>query len=458
MQREFLLLQACLASNIRAHRPNSMISSDELFDRHIKSLHDTPFRPFISTGKDIRHWAGILEEDMPLPELLKRPKYETIEVNSPWKSGVAPIVQCSSKVSSTPANSMDARLQDAVNIFCDAGLDEFVKFYVDPDFQRNYDRLQGSNGWIDKAFVSYMGVDTPHARIAGEEDLLAQSLNHFSKYPFVLAIFNGRRPLHMTPEHFPNLVIMHGKSTTSIEKSFNFNKLTTMLFTKVGSGVALDADQFANRGIDSLLERVGEETTDDYPFPIMPVHWMSRDPRSSDMKSGYPAGYSWTFVSADAPKRTMRWGHAHPSWSYQALPWLAKWTSYALAPNRTHPPKWLVDQGYIEDEDLLNVGMWADGARKQWCKYDITAPEMFKSYLRQDTSAPLYADSLYYPKGIALVYSTAHDAKHPGESYGWLKQLWEKKDDHRKGIYYDNKWFGCGKRLRKYDPKLRCIV
>merc|ERR1711957_806275 len=102
-----------------------------------------------------------------------------------------------------------------------------------------------------------------------------------------------------------------------------------------------------------------EETTKEYPYPIQPVHWMTRDPEASDMK-GQPETYKWTWKSPEgAPNRTMRWGHAHPTWSHFALPWIAKWTSYVLAPQlfMKEAPAWLLKQGYFEDEDLMNVAL-----------------------------------------------------------------------------------------------------
>mmetsp|Transcript_86156 Transcript_86156/g.216825 ORF Transcript_86156/g.216825 Transcript_86156/m.216825 type:complete len:303 (+) Transcript_86156:153-1061(+) len=302
-----------------------------------------------------------------------------------------------------------------------------------------------------------MGLKSEHDKVAAEEDLLVQSIRHFSDKPLVVANFNRRVPRHWNPEQYPNLVLMHARSATSVGKSFNFNKFTAMLFSKVKSGLVLDADQFANHGLDSMLQRASEETTAEYPYPIMPVHWMSRDPTAGDM-GAYPGYYAWHPKSKDAPRQKMRWGHAHPTWSHEALPWLARWTSYVLAPDRTSAPGWLKEQGWVEDEDLMNLALWADGATKQWCKYDLTSPNMFGSYLSHRSNVNMMSDKKYYPKGIAYIYFTAHDAKKPEESYDWLSKLWEDGDDKRKAILYDGRWFGSGKALRAYDPSLKCIA
>eukprot|EP00933_Yihiella_yeosuensis_P084143 TRINITY_DN9853_c0_g2_i1.p1 TRINITY_DN9853_c0_g2~~TRINITY_DN9853_c0_g2_i1.p1 ORF type:complete len:256 (+),score=26.54 TRINITY_DN9853_c0_g2_i1:154-921(+) len=255
------------------------------------------------------------------------------------------------------------------------------------------------------------------------------------------------------------MVLMHSKSTKTIGKSFNFNKLTTMMFTKIRSGVVLDADQFVSPRVDALFARIAQETTQDYPYPIMPVHWMSRDPESSDTKQTYKA-YQFEFKGGNPPKRTMRWGHAHPSWTHHALPWLAKWTLYVLAPGKTKPPLWLKNLGDLEDEDLLNVGLWASGVSKQWCKYDVTSPDEYSSYLRQDHEQQYGVDDKWYPKGIALMFFTAHDAKKPDESYSWLQKLWADADGHKNmsSIMYDGRWFSSGADLKAYDPNLRCVA
>eukprot|EP00930_Biecheleria_cincta_P013011 TRINITY_DN11812_c0_g1_i1.p1 TRINITY_DN11812_c0_g1~~TRINITY_DN11812_c0_g1_i1.p1 ORF type:complete len:449 (-),score=65.48 TRINITY_DN11812_c0_g1_i1:117-1463(-) len=395
--------------------------------------------------------------------LLEQPDFETVEVQMPWADGnQEPLVRCPGKTDAAGEPGIqdaESNLRQAVITFCQVGLGSLVEFYVDPRFERNHERLRGPDGWIDEAYLTYMGLRDAHDKIAAEEDLLAQSVRHFSNKTLVVANFNTRVPRHWDPDQYPNMVLMHARSSTTIHQSFNFNKLTAMLFSKVKSGMVLDADQFVNQGVDSMLQRASEETTHEYPFPIMPVHWMSRDPDSDDM-TRYPPGYTWNFKSKDAPARTMRWGQAHPTWSYPALPWLARWTAYVLAPAQSHPPNWLQEQGHLEDEDLLNVALWAEGARKQWCRFDLDSPSMFADYLQQQGQQGLRVlgrDKKFYPRGIAHVYFTAHDAKKPVDSYSWLSKLWL-TNLQRKVIRYDGRWFGTGTELKDYDPSLKCIV
>jgi len=388
------------------------------------------------------------------------PEYGAQAATMPWDLGRSPVAACrggtAARSGAAAAGAAERGLDRALDIFCAAGLGALAEFYVDPRFEANDRRLRGGDGWISRAFLTYMGTGASASNVSGEEDMLAQSVHHFSDLPIVVANFGHGVPTSLTPGRFPNMVLMHARGAQTLGKSFNFNKLTAMLFTKIRTGVVLDADQFVNRGIDRMFQRAEEETTAEYPYPIMPAHWMSRDPESSDM-AGYPPSYSWRFVSDRAPKQTLRWGHAHPTWTFHALPWLANWTSFALAPERTRPPAWLVQQGHLEDEDLLNIGFWADGAAKQWCKFDIPSPKDFDEYLKQiSPSVHLFPDSKYYPRGIALMFFSAHDAKKPAESYTTLLDLWDGAKPLRP-IVYDGRWFESGEALRAYDPSLRCL-
>lgn len=415
-----------------------------------RSLHP---QPTARGGAEFQSW---MEKSR-----LDPPDYDVIDVTAPWEKGVQPLASCLSvgQKGVSHSNVADANLQKAVSKYCGAGLGAMVEFYVDPRFQANYERLKGPDGWIEKAFVTHMGLHGKKDNVSAEEDLLVQSVHHFSKFPIVLTNFGSRVPKHMTPDRFPSLVIMHARtSATSLNKSWHLNRLTTLMFTKVKGGAALDADQFVNREVDIMIERAFEETTQEYPYPILPVHWMSRDPESSDMMT-YPAWYAFEFESEQGPPRSMRWGHGHPTWTFYSLPWLAKWTSYELAPETTEAPDWLMQEGNVNDEDLLNFASWADGLTKQWCKFDIPQLSSWDAYLMQAdvASENQGVDSKYFPNGIPLWFVTSHSTKIPSESYGVLSQLWG-KDNQCKAIYYDGKWFDSGRALQEYDPSLRCIA
>merc|ERR1740121_2186798 len=121
-------------------------------------------------------------------------------------------------------------------------------------------------------------------------------------------------------------------------------------------------------------------------------------------------------------------------------------------------PSWLLKQGHMEDEDLMNVALWASNATKQWCKFDVPGLNKFEMYVKQEGHANIYSDSKFYPDGIPYVFFTAHDAKKPDESYEWLQKLWSGDDDSRKVIHHNGKWFGSAQELHAYDPSLRCMI
>lgn len=427
---------------------------EHLMPFHSGMMHQSQ----VSAAAELLNDTSLLEFKQAQP--LEQPGRDAKQISMPWETdGARPLVSCQTLNSDLSNSEANGNLREAISIYCNAKLGELVEFYVDPQFQATYDRLRDSDGWIDRAFVTYMGLKEPHDKIGAEEDLLVQSVHHFSQKPVLVTNFGSWLPSTWTPERFPNMVIMHARSAKKLTgKSFNFNKMSAMLFTKVKTGIVLDADQWVNHGLDYLFDRVEQETTAAYPYPILPVHWMSRDPESDDM-GGYPPHYSFNFQSAEAPARTMRWGHAHPTWTYYALPFVARWTSYVLAPEKTQSPKWLQEQGWVEDEDMLNMASWAEGATKQWCKFDMPSPTTFEMYLNQpEHTEVLSVDRKWYPRGIAYVFFTAHDAKDPQVSFGFLSRLWDDGDDNRKAILYDGKWFGSAKVLKKFDPELNCIA
>merc|ERR1719394_862402 len=98
-----------------------------------------------------------------------------------------------------------------------------------------------------------------------------------------------------------------------------------------------------------------------------------------------------------------------------------------------------MDQGRLEDEDLLNIALWAENVTKQWCKFDIPGNGNFKMLL-QHSKTPVFEDSKWFPRGIPLVFLTSHDAKDPGDSVGWLRAVWPQYKDIVP-IAYDGKWF-----------------
>lgn len=414
-------------------------------------------RPGTYKAKEVANDIALLQvfENMGLK--VEFPTLHATVVEPLWDdSKNQPITSCEehpvdAKVEHDPA---EFHLGHAVRRFCDAGLDDMVDFYVDPQFVGNHRHFTDAAGWFPEAFVTYIGLRTENDTIGYEADLLLQSVHHFSRRPIVVANFGNRVPKEWVPERFPRMVLVHARPLVP-HKRFNLNKLRLKMFTKVRVGVSLDADQWINQGLDHMFQRAAHEGKN-YPFPIMPVHWMSRDPRGGDYQS-----YQFHFKSDSAPERTMRWGHSHSTWTHEALDFLGKWTSRMLSPETTDSPEWLKAEGSISDEPTLNVGLWADGARKQWCKFDITSPNDFRIYMKQSLVKGMHADEYWFPRGVPMVFFTAHDAKNPGDSYKWLTELWKdgaKTEHPKKRILYDGRWFDDGEALKQYDPNLKCTI
>jgi len=215
--------------------------------------------------------------------------------------------------------------------------------------------------------------------------------------------------------------------------SFNFNKIRAMIASRVIIGIELDVDQIVAPGIDRVFTATRQESTASYPFPIMPVHWMSRDAQKGEQFYDYGL-HTWKH------EHGMRWCHAHPSWSFWSLLFLVDillkrylvglakpktmvsgrlWLLSNLAPinvksliakgDKARKVKKFLFQGYfMEDEDMLNVEMWLANATKAWCKFDLE-PELF--LYRHWLARRLYSDPRWYPDGVPLMFFSAHNTK-----------------------------------------------
>jgi len=376
----------------------------------------------------------------------------------PWEDGASqPLCKCSDADVASTTTSRARHLVEGLRTYCNAGLNDLSEFYVDKEFIAVHDQFKDSDGWLEEAFVTYVGL-TPDSdkalNIAHEADLLLQSVHRFSSRPVVVANFGSYVPREWTAKRFPQMILLHGRSMIP-GKSFNYNKIRSMIFSKVKTGIVLDADQWINAGADYMFARAAEEGGEAYPYPILPVHWLTRDPDTS-------GPYPFQFKSSDGPERTMRWGHAHPTWTYEAIGFLARWSAYVLAPEQSGAPEWLRIQPSLEDEGMFNVALWAENKTKQWCKFDIPFTTEWPKYTEHSSATKaLFPDSKWFPRGIPYMFFTAHDAKNPDESLHWLQKLWPGASDStspKAAIYYDGNWFASGKELHDYDPTLRCIA
>merc|ERR1719188_2847458 len=223
--------------------------------------------------------------------------------------------------------------------------------------------------------------------------------------------------------------------------SFNFNKLRAMIGARAVLGIELDTDQIVFAGIDQMFNSTAREVTERHPWPIMPVHWMSRDDHEGNPYRVYAfRGYNGT--------HTMRWGHAHPTWSFWALPFLLdtllerllasegpnkSFMAWRLPEARERGLSALLEQGSLakavrqvvpamwmqEDEDMLNVASWRDGVEKQWCKFDLE-PGLYT--MRYGLEQDIYMDPYWYPNGVPVLFLSSHNTKKFAET-DWLLAL-----------------------------------
>jgi len=302
------------------------------------------------------------------------------------------------------AGAAAAALAEATLPLCrDERLAGLLEVHLDGRFQSGYDRWVNKTGWLDEAYVTYM-AGKKNSNFEWMATNLIRSVNLFSKRPIVVVNFDKEFEPPESWQDFPNLIVYRMKRLPlGSQVSFNFNKIRAMIGARVLTGIQVDLDQVVFAGMDKVFQATRREVTQLYPYPILPVHWMARDG-----KPGEP--YYAIRFTAYAGTRSMRWNHAHPTWSHWALPFLSQmlYERLTVVPE----PPWME-----EDEDMFNVLLWKKNVSKAWCKFDLE-PDLFTGHLDANT----YYDPHWYPDGVPLVFFGAHNTKHAEET-DWLLTL-----------------------------------
>eukprot|EP00928_Gymnodinium_smaydae_P021780 TRINITY_DN18531_c1_g1_i2.p1 TRINITY_DN18531_c1_g1~~TRINITY_DN18531_c1_g1_i2.p1 ORF type:complete len:762 (-),score=148.18 TRINITY_DN18531_c1_g1_i2:249-2534(-) len=301
------------------------------------------------------------------------------------------------------ASSMATVLFEATRRLCKSPFADQLEVSLDCDFAHNYRRwVKKSSDFFDEAYVTYIGGRSG-SDYEWQATSLLRSIELFSTRPIIVVAFTEPYVPPATWRDNKN-VIVYRMNPQPAGVSFNFNKIRAMIAARVATGIQLDTDQLIFSGMDNVFAATRREASEDYPYPIMPVHWMSRDAKKGEPYDVYAqTGYS-------GPK-TMRWAQAHPTWTFWALPFLTNLLDKRLAAQdydgESGPPAFL-EAWMAEDEDMLNVHLWQAGATKQWCKFDLF-PDMF---VRGPTiESDVYADRKWYPKGVGLVFYSSHATK-----------------------------------------------
>ncbi|CAJ1390731.1 unnamed protein product [Effrenium voratum] len=340
-----------------------------------------------------------------------------------------------------------------------SSLQKLLQSRVDPRFVGNYDKLVGKDGWFDRAFVNYF-AGAPGSKHANMTEQLIRSVHMFSAQPIVVVHLGSRTPDSWTAERFPRLLLFHAAPMgPDTHRSFNFNKLRSFLMARARTGVELDSDQFVGPGVDYMFEMTEKEITKESPLPVLPVHFYSFT------EADTPQNLWWRRYCPDPPActaHTMRWSHAHPTWTFWSLPFVGRWLRRHFRDE--HLPQMVSSKAVLladlavaeipEDEDLLNVGTWEEKGTKQWCKFDNDYHEFADMLSWQPengdhtTTGDIASDPKFYPQGAAKAFFTAHNCKDPAAT---AKMLDEIEERWKKGLYptstitYKGRFFESGR-------------
>lgn len=235
----------------------------------------------------------------------------------------------------------------------------FLKTYVAATFTTNYKRLY-KDGWLRRAFVSYLSG--PLEGIESQTmELLVESVHRFSVYPIVVLHAGMATPLHWSPRIFPRLVLL-SINDLPIALGHDYTLLLAAVICRVQTGILLNHNSLVFPGIDRLFIAAEHEINAQYPYPIMPAHFINKKPEDG--------GTYWPHVCAQGScsKQSMRWSQFGLFWSQHALPFLSTTLRAILRDEmwETEPPFEPIRVRRARDiESLVNVALWRVGATKQ---------------------------------------------------------------------------------------------
>lgn len=334
-------------------------------------------------------------------------------------------------------------LEAATTKLCeDKQLQPELEVWLECDFSSQFLRWTSSaSPWVEEAYVTYVG-GSKDGTYEWQATNLIRSIDLFSTRPLIVVVFGTEFVPPLSWQSMRN-VIVYRMRHISRGVSFNFNKVRSILAARTLVGIQLDTDQMIFKGMDEVFEGTRRESQERYPWPILPVHWMSRDETPGNPYAHY------AFKGWDGPQ-TMRWNHAHPTWSFWALVWFGdlmhermlaatgRKTStlihdLEMVRNGSLGLLELVRQGpkvkrhvemsnaMWEDEDMMNVNLWRHKVSKAWCKFDLE-PNLF--LLQKSLDKKLFFDPKWYPQGVPVLFLSMHNTKNFDPS-DWLLRLME---------------------------------
>ena len=348
---------------------------------------------------------------------------------------------------------------------------------VIPEFKQVMDQLT-ENGWFKEAYVSYVDGfhDSPYVDMATE---LIKSVHYFSTRPIVVFVFGEFVPNAWTPKRFPRLVVLQSgflPQENYIYRSFNFNKIRAILLSKVKhGGVFLEADSWILPGADALFDTVQKHIEEKrYAFPLLPLHYKNVISKSS----GIGNSNWWSRYCPDpakpCPKQTMKFAQSLPIWNHRSLEFFGRWLGHHFRDQLLSP---VIVEGFLvaeklrvgdvmEDDELLNIGLWEDGAEKQLCQFDQTPSSLEPLLSWQHNENCLNCrdadeDPRFYQDGSPSVFLTVHQAKNSTESAEYLENIRSKYVEGKwppSSIVYKKKFWKSALELQKAYPELSCLI
>ena len=170
---------------------------------------------------------------------------------------------------------------------------------------------------------------------------------------------------------------------------------------------------------------------------------MSRDPAGEDYPH-YVFKYNISFP------RSMRWGHAHPTWTFHALPFLGEMYIRVITKS-TYP-------SFYSDEDVANLMSWEWKLTKQWCKWDNFL-HMLEPFLSQSPTAFSpgdMADKKWYREGVPMVFTSMHDAKKWDVTLAAIDRVIKVDGKSKSAYFWKSKWYADPDALLAQNPP--CVV
>jgi len=379
--------------------------------------------------------------------------------NLPASAQSKPLLGCHSLSSSVTSSSWEQKYHAAAEVLCaDKANWPYMEVFLDRRFVQQYSNVFGQDGWANRAWVNY-------AKAAGKNDYfglltrgLVESIHRHSAYPIIVVNFGDVAIPDLDPERFPRLVLLHARGLPDPSISFNFNKLRAVLLAHVKTGASLDSDMMmVGPHADQLLLRTEEEVTEVYPFPMMPTHFLTRDIRDAGSDLGNILPYSCD----GCPMPTLRWGQAQPSWTFWSLPFFARWLGAKMAKRS--------EQGVAtarigEDEDLLNVALWTEGATKAWCMYQMGGVSfLWENYFPEHAPGPypFYSDPRFFPEGVPVGFFFSHAEKElekVDKALAFLEEHRNATAPPPKAFFHNMTFYESFAQLKAAHPDLKCTL